>query len=571
MDNKVSDNIRRSRTSLRNNIVLSFFLVLTLSGITINIIFQSVIQKALSSEGLGPDVIEHISRNFIIIGSGVTVSGTIIILCIAFFLSQTITRPLKKLTHGMFEIAKGAWNTRIEINSHDEVGQLAQGFNFMAARIEESLEKLRTAKEYIENVVDSVPSILIILSDRLNILSTNKMFDKLNEQFPSLTIKQFITPLENEIKKNLESGETLKKEFSIVPERSDVNLIFSAVISRIGQARTDRDNDEKPVVLLTIMDITERTKMKEMVLQSKQDWEDTFNALPDMITIHDKDFNIIQANRAAQEILKLPFISPGAINKCYKYFHGSDVAPKDCKSCQCMVTAQPATFEIFEPHLEKYIELRSIPRINGQNELIGLIHVVRDITQRKQIEEEHNQLLKVVTRGKIEWEVTFDTVTDFIILIDKEFKIRRCNSSFAQYAGVPVSKLVNTKYYEYFSPIDPKELTHCEELIRKEEPMDRIEMKTNDEHWFYVSQRPIHDKKGNYLHTVVIATDITDLKNTQQKLKQSEQDLKQQVEDLEKFYDMAVGRELKMKELKKEIKRINAELSRYKEHELIKT
>ncbi|MBI5099189.1 MAG: hypothetical protein HZB30_08100 [Nitrospirae bacterium] len=71
------------------------------------------------------------------------------------------------------------------------------------------------------------------------------------------------------------------------------------------------------------------------------------------------------------------------------------------------------------------------------------------------------------------------------------------------------------------------------------------------------------------MHTVIIATDITNLKNTQQQLKQSEQNLKKQLEDLEKFYDMAVGRELKMKELKKEIKKLNTELSQYKENEFV--
>jgi len=571
MDNKIPDSITHSKSSLRNNILLSFFLILTFAGVAINIIFQGVIQKTLSNSGLHPDVIEHIGRNFVIIGSAVTLSGIIIISCIALIFSETVTKPIKKLTNGMFEIAQGKWGTRISINTDDEVGQLARGFNFMTAHIEESLQELRSAKEYTENIVASVPSVLIILSNRLNILFTNSKLEKLKEQFPSLKAEQFVTLLENEINKNLENGETLKREFSIIPENSDINLIFSAVISRIGKVGQEDGNEEKAVVLLTITDITERMKMKEMVLQSKQDWEDTFNALPDMITIHDKDFNIIQANRAAQEGLKLPLTSPGKVNKCFKYYHGTESAPKDCLSCTCMSTAQPVTVEIFEPHLEKYIELRSIPRINNHNELIGLIHVVRDITQRKQIEEEHNQLLKVVTRAKIEWEVTFDTVTDFIILIDKDFKIKRCNSSFAQYVGIPVNKLVNTRYYEYFSPIDQNDLTRYEEIIQKEEPMDRIEMKTKDDHWFYISQRPIRDKSGKYLHTVVIATDITDIKNTQQKLKQSEQNLKQQVEDLEKFYEMAVGRELKMKELKREIKRLNEELSKFKENEFVKT
>ncbi|MBI5057340.1 MAG: PAS domain-containing protein [Nitrospirae bacterium] len=570
MDANSEYNISSPKTSIRNNILLSFFIVLTIGGIALNIIFQNLIQKTLYHEGVDKIIIENISRHFTVIGSGITITGILVIMFIALFMSERITRPIKKLTNGMLEIAQGKWDTRIKLKTHDELGQLSDGFNFMVERIETALKELKASKEYTDNIVLSVPSILIVLSGRSNILSVNTAFERLHDQFPSISMEHFVRPLEDEINKNLQTGKTVKKEIVLVPERSDISLIFSATISSIGNGKADYDGEDTARVLLTITDITERTKMKELVMQSRQDWEDTFNIIPDMITIHDKDFNIIQANKAAQEVLKLPFLSPGKINKCSKYYHGTEAPPKGCPSCDCMNTKKSATFEVFEPHLEKYIEIRAIPRINADNELIGLIHIVRDITQRKQIEDEHNQLLKVVTRAKIEWEVTFDTVTEFIILIDKKFNIKRCNSSFAQYAGLPTNKLVNKKCYEHFTPHKDVDFSHCQMLIENEEPMERVEIRTRDDHWFYVSQRPIRDKKGKYLHTVIIATDITNLKNAQQMLKKSEQNLKKQVEDLEKFYEMAVGRELKMKELKKEIKILNSELSSYKENELIK-
>ncbi|RJQ15127.1 MAG: PAS domain S-box protein [Nitrospiraceae bacterium] len=569
MDNKTEYKIGNPRSSIKNNILLWFFFVLSVGGITINIVFQNVIQRTLLLEKIDPSVVEHISKYIALVGSGVTIAGIIIILFIAFFISETITKPVRKLTAGMIEIAQGKFDTRIEISDQNELGQLAEGFNIMAEHIEDALQKLKTSKEYTDNIIVSIPSILIVLSGSLKILSTNMGFEKFREQFPRFSVKQFVTHLEKEIRINLGTGETIKKEIVIVPEGSDISLIFTATISPVGNG-TGTDDEEKARVLLTLTDITERTKMKELVMQSRQDWEDTFNLIPDMITIHDKDLNIVQANKAAQEVLKLPLLSPGMINKCYKYYHGAESVPKGCPSCECLKTAEASTFEIFEPHLEKYIEIRAIPRINSNNTLVGLIHIVRDITQRKQIEEEHNQLLKVVTRAKIEWEVTFETVNEFIVLIDKELNIKRCNSSFAQYAGLPSNKLVNHKCPEYFMPHDAADFHYCRKLIENEEPMERTEIRTKDDHWFYVSQRPIRDKSGKYLHTVLIATEITDIKNTQQKLRQSEQSLKKQVEDLEKFYDMAIGRELKMKELKKEIEKLNNELLANRENDFVK-
>ncbi len=558
------------RTSIKNNILLSFFFVLAAGGIAINVILQNIIQKTLLLEKIDHVIIENISRHVALIGSGITIGGIIIILFIAFLLSESITKPIKTLIGGMIEIARGKFDTRITVTASNELGQLAEGFNLMAAHIEDALKELKDAKEYTDNIIVSMPSILIVLDKNLRILSTNMSFEKLREQFPEFSIQQFVSNLEGEIKKNLRTCETIKKEFVVVPEGFDVTLIFSAVISCIGDGTSEYDSGKEERVLLTITDVTERTKMKEMVFQSRQDWEDTFNLIPDMVTIHDKEMNIIQANKAAQEALSLPLLSPEKINKCYKFYHGTETAPNACPSCKCLKTGQSGTFELFEPYLEKFIEIRAIPRMNKNNEMIGLIHIVRDITQRKQIEEEHKQLLSVITMAKIEWEATFDSVNEFIVLVDKELNIKRCNSSFAQYAGLPSHKLANKKYYDYLSFSDTERFQYCQELIKGEEPLERMEINTINNHWFYMSQRPLRDKKGNYLHTVIIATDITNLKNTQQQLKQSEQNLKKQLEDLEKFYEMAVGRELKMKELKKEIKKLNEELTNHKENEFIR-
>jgi|Deesub1362A_J573_1020465.scaffolds.fasta_scaffold00004_308 transcriptional regulator with PAS, ATPase and Fis domain len=129
-------------------------------------------------------------------------------------------------------------------------------------------------------------------------------------------------------------------------------------------------------------------RSQEIIYQSEQDWKDIFDTITDMITIHDKDFNIIRANKAAEKILGLPFLSSPTEAKCYKYYHGKDSPPEGCPSCRCLSTGVPAAFEVFEPHLNMFIEVRAIPRFNSNGELIGLIHIVRDITKRKKAEEE---------------------------------------------------------------------------------------------------------------------------------------------------------------------------------------
>lgn len=86
-------------------------------------------------------------------------------------------------------------------------------------------------------------------------------------------------------------------------------------------------------------------------------------------------------------MLNLPALH-NSETKCFKYYHGADEPPKGCRSCECLRKEEPSTFEVFEPHLNKFIEISAIPRFDSEQQLTGLIHVVRDITKRKETEKQ---------------------------------------------------------------------------------------------------------------------------------------------------------------------------------------
>jgi PAS domain S-box-containing protein len=140
-----------------------------------------------------------------------------------------------------------------------------------------------------------------------------------------------------------------------------------------------------------MMDVTDRRRAEEAISAAKRDWESTFDTITDMITIHDENFNIIRSNKAAAEILGLPWVQMGRA-KCYEFYHGADAPPAGCPSCLSLRTRQPSLEERYEPHLGKYLEIRAIPRLDDAGNVRGLIHVVRDITTRKQAEEERARL-----------------------------------------------------------------------------------------------------------------------------------------------------------------------------------
>jgi len=183
-------------------------------------------------------------------------------------------------------------------------------------------------------------------------------------------------------------------------------------------------------------DITERKRVEAALLQARDDWESTFDSLTDMVTIHDKNYDIIRANSSARQMLGLPLLGNLITNaKCFMCYHGTEKPPEGCPSCRSLVTEQPGSFELFEPHLNRYLEIRAIPRFDTHHQCIGLVHVVRDITERKHAEEE-------IQRERAFFDQLVETAPEGIAIADTQGRIMRVNAEFLRMFGYGVDEVV---------------------------------------------------------------------------------------------------------------------------------
>ncbi|MBI5477589.1 MAG: PAS domain-containing protein [Deltaproteobacteria bacterium] len=122
--------------------------------------------------------------------------------------------------------------------------------------------------------------------------------------------------------------------------------------------------------------------MNDSVLDAILEFEDSFGT---MVTVHDRDFTVVKANQMARRMLR---ITPGESVKCFRAYHGMTCPPAGCPSCQCLVTGTAASFEVFEPHLGRFFRFNALPQIGPDGQIDSLIHVARDITERKRMEEQ---------------------------------------------------------------------------------------------------------------------------------------------------------------------------------------
>ena len=105
-----------------------------------------------------------------------------------FFISYSITKPISKLIDAAIEIGKGKLDTKIEIKSKDEIGELASSFQQMTSELKESQFKLKKYATNLEKTVKQRTEQLDVKLDESEKTkaATVNMMDDLSETLTKL-------------------------------------------------------------------------------------------------------------------------------------------------------------------------------------------------------------------------------------------------------------------------------------------------------------------------------------------------------------------------------------------------
>ena len=230
-------------------------------------------------------------------------------------------------------------------------------------------------------------------------------------------------------------------------------------------------------------------------------WQQAYDASPDLISILDTKHRIISVNKAMADAMQC---SPTQIHgqRCYQMFHGTDHPPLACPHRALMEDGREHHSEIYDEHLNLWLLVSVTPLYSEDNRLIGSIHIARDITNQKKIEQalrESEERFRHLSEATVEG-----------VLLSEDSSIIAANQVLCDMIGYSMEELRGMNLLKLITPQDRTRL------------IDYIRNKRTGVHEFKCIRKdgtvfPIeaHSRAVTYKNGMVYQTAIRDL--TEQK------------------------------------------------------
>jgi len=131
--------------------------------------------------------------------------------------------------------------------------------------------------------------------------------------------------------------------------------------------------------------VTLNRRSEQSLKRSRDEWQNTFDCMPDLIAILDTQHRIVRANRAMRQKLE----QDGSIigRHCYRHVHKQDAPPDFCPHARLLKDGAPHVEEAHLPELDGDYSVTVTPLHDAAGNLTGSIHIARNITEKRLAED----------------------------------------------------------------------------------------------------------------------------------------------------------------------------------------
>lgn len=197
------------------------------------------------------------SQNLLLKATIIALFTTVLL---GYFIARSITEPINDLTEKVEKMAVGDFEQSVGVKSSDEIGQLANMFDYLRLELRESISKLTREKNRLDIMFANMADGVMLVDRDGEIIHANQvMTDILQMSYIDLLNSNY-----NHIMNDLESKLTL--DYIVDKELEDVKYIIeiNSCIYNLRYGFIRDENDEVDGMIAVFQDITEQQKLDNM-------------------------------------------------------------------------------------------------------------------------------------------------------------------------------------------------------------------------------------------------------------------------------------------------------------------
>jgi PAS domain S-box-containing protein len=288
--------------------------------------------------------------------------------------------------------------------------------------------------------------------------------------------------------------------------------VGNEIIGVIGLASdTERDFQEKAGFLETLAAavsaslqnarlFAETKRAEEEIARVAREWQTTFDATNDAIWILDQNHRVLRTNKIAERIFKRPLVE--MVGKyCHEIVHGTTEPIPGCPLARARLSLRRETTDMRIGW--NWFEIIVDPILDSAGYYAGAVHIVSDITARKQAEERIREQAALL-----------DAANDAIYVRSLEQMVTYWNDGAERLYGWTRAEVMGRKIHELVL-YDPAAFEAAHGLLLAQDSwIGELKMtsKTGKEFIVFCRWTLLRDDAGQPKEVLAINTDITEQK-----------------------------------------------------------
>lgn len=237
--------------------------------------------------------------------------------------------------------------------------------------------------------------------------------------------------------------------------RSSLNIPIVFVTAHADEVSLERAKAGEPFGYLvkpyserelrsTVETALYKARAEKRLIKAKEEWERTFDAVPDLIMILDDRHRILRANKATADALGM---TPEALvgQTCFQCIHGQDAPVSTCPHSRLLADGAVHHSEVAEGRLGGVFEMSVSPLYDAQGRLSGSVHVAHNITTRKKTQD-------ALRESEQRYRQLVEKANDIIFRADSGGFFTFVNPVASRITGYSEEELVGHHYLEFIHP-----------------------------------------------------------------------------------------------------------------------